>query len=97
MAQCRSAGVASSAVLNSFRESARGDEYKLMIIKSYHRYAELSIEDKKSERFEHVIDECQDFVDRFPESKLRKDAEDFLNLSQSQIKKLSNEQAKTPA
>ncbi len=97
MGQFRAAGVAFAALLNSFPESARGDEYKLMIIKSYYRYAELSIEDKKSERFEHVIDECQDFVDRFPESKLRKDAEDFLNLSQSQIKKLSNEQAKTPA
>ena len=38
-----------------------------------------------------------DFVDRFPDSKLRKDAEDFLNQSQSQIKKIANEQAKTPA
>ena len=97
MGQYRAAGVAFAALLNSFPESLRGDEYKLMIIKSYYRYAEFSIEDKKPERYEHVIDECQDFVDRFPDSKLRKDAEDFLNLSQSQIKKLSNEQAKTPA
>jgi len=97
MGQFRAAGVAFAALLNSFPESAMGDEYKLMIIKSYYRYAELSVEEKKPERFEHVIDECQDFVDRFPESKLRKDAEDYLNLSQSQIKKLSNEQVKTPA
>ena len=68
-----------------------------MIIKSYYRYAELSVEEKKPERFEQVIDECQDFVDRFPESKLRKEAEDYLNLSQTQIKNLSNEQIKTPA
>jgi outer membrane protein assembly factor BamD len=96
MGQFRAAGVAFAALLNSYPESAQGDEYKLMIIKSYYRYAELSVEDKKPERFEHVIDECQDFVDRFPESKLRKDAEDYRNLSQSQIKKLSNEQVKTP-
>ena len=97
MGQFRAAGVAFAALLNSYPESAQGDEYKLMTIKSYYRYAELSIEDKKAERFEHVIDECNDFVDRFPDSKLRKDAEEFMNLSQSQIKKLSNEQAKTPA
>jgi outer membrane protein assembly factor BamD len=96
MGQFRAAGVAFAALLNSFPESARGDEYKLMIIRSYYRYAELSIEEKKPGRFEQVIDECQDFVDRFPDSKLRKDAEEFLNLSQSQIKKLSNEQVKTP-
>jgi outer membrane protein assembly factor BamD len=97
MGQFRAAGVAFTALLNSFPESVRGDEYKLMIIRSYYRYAELSVEEKKPERFEHVIDECQDFADRFPESKLRKDAEEYLNLSQTQIKKLANEQVKTPA
>lgn len=97
MGQFRAAGVAFAALLNSFPESMRADEYKLMIIKSYYRYAELSVEEKKPERFEQVIDECHDFVDRFPESKLRKDAESYLNQSQTQIKNLNNEQVKTPA
>ena len=87
MGQFRAAGVAFAALLNSYPESMKGDEYKLMIIRSYYRYAELSVEEKKPERFEQVIDECHDFVDRFPESKLRKDAESYLNLSQTQIKK----------
>jgi outer membrane protein assembly factor BamD len=95
--QFRAASVAYAALLNSYPESARGDEYKLMIIKSYYRFAELSIEEKKPERFEQVIDACQEFTDRFPDSKLRKEAEQYLNLSQSQIKNLKNEQVKTPA
>jgi outer membrane protein assembly factor BamD len=97
MGQFRAAGVAFSALLNSYPESVKGDEYKLMIIKSYYRYAEMSVEDKKPERFEQVIEECRDFTDRFPESKLRKDAEQYMNLSQTQIKNLANEQVKTPA
>jgi outer membrane protein assembly factor BamD len=97
MGQFRAAGVAFATLLNAYPESIRADEYKLMIIKSYYRYAELSVEEKKHERFEHVIDEYQDFVDRFPESKLRKDAEQYLILSQTQIKNLANEQVKTPA
>jgi outer membrane protein assembly factor BamD len=97
MGQFRAAGVSFAALLNAYPESGHGDEYKLMIIKSYYRYAELSVEEKKPERFEHVIDEYQDFVDRFPDSKLRKDAEEYFNLSQTQIKKLANEQVKTPA
>ncbi len=68
-----------------------------MIIKSYYRFAELSVEERKTERFEKVIDECQDFVDRFPESKLRKEAENYLNLSQTNIKNIKNEQIKTSA
>ena len=97
MGQFRAAGVAFTALLNGYPEAAKADEYKLMIIKSYFRYAELSIEEKKTERFEKVIDECEDFVDRFPESKLRKDVDDYLNLSQTNIKNLRNEQVKTSA
>ena len=48
-----------------------------MIIKSYYRFAEMSVEEKKVERFEQVITECNEFTDRFPESKLRKEAENF--------------------
>ena len=97
MGEYRAAGVAFSALLNSFPESTRSDEYKLSVIKSYFRFASNSVEEKKTERFEQVITECQDFVDRFPESKLRKEAEDYLNLSQTNIKNLHNEQVKTSA
>lgn len=95
--QFRAAGVSFAALLNTYPESAKGDEYKLMIIKSYFRFAELSVEEKKTERFEQVIDQCEDFVDRFPDSKLRKEAESYLNLSQTNIKNIKNEQVKTSA
>lgn len=97
MGQFRAAGVAFSALLNDYPESLKADEYKLMIIRSYFRFAEMSVDDRKVERYEQVMDEVQDFVDRFPESKLRKDAEQFLQLSQTQIKKISDEQVKTSA
>lgn len=97
LGQYRAAGVAFGALLNDYPESMKGDEYKLMIIKSYYKYAEMSVEEKKVERFEQVINECFEFTDRFPDSKLKKEAESFLNLSQSNIKNLNNEQTKTPA
>ena len=91
----RAAAVAFTEILNNYPESNKSDEYKYMAIKSYFRYAELSVEDKKTERFEKVIQECNDFQDRFPESKLAKEVEHFLNLSQTNIKNISNEQTKT--
>ncbi len=97
LGQFRAAGVAFTELLNDFPESMRADEYKLMIIKSYYRFAEMSVEEKKMERFEQVVNECYEFQDRFPDSKLKKEAESFLNLSQSTIKILNNEQTKTPA
>lgn len=95
LGQFRAAGVTFTTLLNNYPDSPKADEYKLMIIKSYFRFAELSVNEKKKERFEQVIDECNDFTDRFPESKLKNEAEHYLNLSQTNIKILSNEQVKT--
>jgi outer membrane protein assembly factor BamD len=95
LGQFRAAGVAFTSLLNSYPESNKADEYKLMIIKSYFRFAEMSVEGKKTERFQQVITECNDFMDRYPESKLAKEVENYLSLSQNNIKNLSNEQTKT--
>ena len=91
LGQFRAAGVSFATLMNTYPESMKGDEYKLMIIKSYYRFAELSIEEKKVERFEQVINEYNEFIDRFPDSKLKKEADEFLNLSQTNIKNLGNE------
>jgi outer membrane protein assembly factor BamD len=95
LGQFRAAGVAFTSLLNSYPESNKADEYKLMIIKSYFRFAEMSVEGKKTERFQQVITECNDFMDRYPQSKLAKEVENYLSLSQNNIKNLSNEQTKT--
>jgi outer membrane protein assembly factor BamD len=91
LGQFRASGVAFSTLLNTYPESLKGDLYKLMVIKAYYRYAELSVEEKKIERFEQVISQCNEFTDRFPDSKLKKEADDFLTLSHTNIKNLSNE------
>jgi len=95
--QFRAAGVSFSNLLDSYPESAKADEYKLMAIKSYFRYAQLSVEEKQTARYEDVITQVNEFIDRFPDSKLRKEAEDFLKQSQTNIKNLTNEQIKTSA
>lgn len=91
MGHFRAAGVAFTSLINDFPESEKGDEYKLMVIKSYYNFAELSVEDKKVERFEQVITECNDFIDRYPDSKLMAEAERYITLSHSNIKNLNNE------
>ncbi|ULQ56661.1 outer membrane protein assembly factor BamD [Flavihumibacter rivuli] len=95
--QYKASAIAYTNLLNNFPDSEKSDEYKLKVVRSYFEYASLSVDEKKEERFEKVIEECNEFIDRFPESKLRKDAERFLNLSQNNIKALKNEQVKTSA
>jgi outer membrane protein assembly factor BamD len=92
LGQYRAAGIAFSNLINNYPESKSGDEYKLKIVKAYYRFAKMSFEDKQIERYEKVITEYQDFLDRYPESKLLKEAENYSNLSQNNIKALKNEQ-----
>lgn len=88
----RAAGIAYDNLMNSFPESMKAEEYKLQVIKSYYKFAQLSIESRKLERYEKVIQECDDFADRFPDGQLAKEAASFKNLSLNQIKELKNEQ-----
>ncbi|HKC37834.1 MAG TPA: outer membrane protein assembly factor BamD [Chitinophagaceae bacterium] len=92
LGQFRAAGVSYTTLLNDFPDSQKSDEYKLMVIKSYFKFAELSVDERKVERYEQVITECNDFVDRFPDSKLIKEVERYISLTNNNIKKLNNEQ-----
>jgi outer membrane protein assembly factor BamD len=95
--QYKAAGIAYTNLMNNFPDSEKSDYYKFQVIKAYFEYASLSIDEKKEERFGQVITECNEFMDRFPESGLTKDVERYLNISQSNIKALKNEQVKTAA
>jgi outer membrane protein assembly factor BamD len=95
LGQFRAAAVAFNAILNAYPESQNSDEYKMMAIKSYYRFAELSVEEKRAERFEKVIEECHDFMDRFPQSPFSKQVQDYLTQSQNNLKTYTNEPAKT--
>jgi outer membrane protein assembly factor BamD len=88
----RAAAISFTNLLNNYPESKKADEYKFMIIKSYYLYAGLSIESKRKERYEKVIEEYYDFNDRFPESNLLKEAEKYFNLSKNNLKAINNEQ-----
>ncbi len=90
--QFRAAALAYTTLINNYPDSPKGDEYKLMAIKAYYRYANMSIFEKQEERYAKVIREVEDFQDRFPESKLLKEAERYLTLSQTNLKNNSDEQ-----
>lgn len=93
----RAGGIAFDNLLNNYPESEKGDKYKLMAVKSYYRFAKLSIEEKQAERFEKVTAEYLDFADRYPDSKLLKEAENYSNLSKNNIKALTHEQTTSSA
>lgn len=92
--QFQAAAIAFTTLMNNYPDSDKSDNYKFQAIKSYYEYASLSVDSKKEQRYQHVITECNDFVDRFPESPLMKQVEAYSNISQNNIKAINNEQVK---
>ncbi|MFM9910732.1 MAG: outer membrane protein assembly factor BamD [Chitinophagaceae bacterium] len=94
LGQYRASAIAFTSLMNDFPDSQKSEEYKMLVIKSYYLFANNSYDDKKVARFEQTVTECNDFTDRFPESKLMKEVERYQNLSQNNIKAIQNEQVK---
>jgi outer membrane protein assembly factor BamD len=92
MSHYRAAAIAYTSLMNDFPDSQKSDEYKLQVIKSYYLFAMNSVEEKKMARFEQVVTECNDFIDRFPESSLKKEVENYQTLSKNNLKANHNEQ-----
>ncbi len=89
MGMYKSAATAFSVLSDNYPDSQKGDGYKLMVIKSYYEYALNSIEEKQKERFEKVLNECGDFTDRYPDSKLVSEVENYKKQATSNLKKNS--------
>ena len=87
----RAAAISFTTLVEDFPDSEKSDEYMLMVIKSYYKFAQLSVIDKQVERYEKVISTCADFSDRFPNSKMSQEVSDFKTLSETNIKTSRNE------
>ena len=93
--QYRAAALGYDQLLTDYPESQYSEKYNFDAIKSYYELAQLSVPEKQVERYQKVTTEYQDFADRFPDSKYLKEAKQYSDLSQNNIKAINNEQAKT--
>lgn len=95
--QYQAAGIYFNNMVNDYPDSESGDQYLFMALKSNFEFASKSISDKQEDRYEKVVSEYFDFVDRYPDSKYLKDAENLKALSEKNIKQLKNEQVNKTA
>lgn len=90
----KAAAIAFNSVSDNFPDSKHADLYRMLVIKSNFKYAELSYEDKQPERFGKVKSDCIDFMDRFADSKYRDEVSKYQTQTDNYLKKLQNEQTK---
>ena len=90
----KAAAIAFASVSDNYPDSKKGDEYKVLVIKAYYKYAEMSYEEKQRERFEKVLFECNDFTERYADSKHLDEVNKVKTQTNNFLKNLKNEQTK---
>jgi outer membrane protein assembly factor BamD len=88
-AYLKAAALTFNLLMNSYPDSQFSDEYKLYVIKSEYLYAVQSLEEKKKARLEQVLTDVNDFNDRFPDSKLKKEVQSYQDLANNSLKQLA--------
>lgn len=88
MKNFRAAGIAFASTLDSFSDSEIADYYKYMAVQSFYKFASVSVPGKKIERLKDVLTHGEDFTNRFPESKYKKQVDDYITKSTAEIQQL---------
>ena len=70
--------VTSQNALKDYPYTNKREEFATLIMRSKFHLAEQSVESKKLERYQDAEDECYGFINEYPGSKERKEAEEFI-------------------
>lgn len=62
------------------------EDLEMLILKAKYMEASLSYEEKKTERFRDVIDEYYSFINNYPDSKTRDEADNIYKIAQKYVK-----------
>lgn len=90
----KAAAIAFSTLNDNYPDSEDSDAYKLQEIKAYYKYAEMSVPGKQTERYERVLSEITEFMQRFADSDLVMEVNKYKLDTENNINKFNNEQNK---
>ena len=68
-----------------YASAERREQFMLLILRSRYHLARQSVEEKRLERFRQTVDEYYGFINEFPESIHRKEADGYLKKSQKAL------------
>lgn len=82
----QSAIIVAQNALKNYPYSAYKEQLDMLILKSRFKEADLSVAEKQSERFRQVIDNYYAFINSYPDSKFRSEADNIFKIASKHIK-----------
>lgn len=81
-----SAVIVARNAVKDYPYSKYKEDLELLILKSRYQEAANSIEERKADRFRDVVDEYYSFINNYPDSRNREEAENILKIAQRYVK-----------
>ena len=81
-----SAIITAQNAVKTYPYSKYKEELEMLILKSRYQEAALSVEEKKVDRFREVIDEYYSFINNYPDSPNREEADNILKIAKKYVK-----------
>lgn len=82
----KSAIITSQNALKTYPYSKYREDFELLILKSKYQEARQSVDEKREDRYRDVIDEYYSFLNNFPDSKHKKEAENIYKIASRHVK-----------
>ena len=81
-----SAVIVAKNAIKAYPYSKYKEDLELLILKARYQEANLSVDEKKADRFSDVIDEYYSFINNYPDSPNRQEAENIYKIAQKYVR-----------
>ncbi len=82
----QSAIITARNAIKEYPYSKYKEELEMLILKARFQEADLSVDERKADRFRDVIDEYYSFINNYPDSPNREEADNILKIAQKYVK-----------
>lgn len=81
-----SAIITAKNAIKEYPYSKYKEELEMLVLKARYQEANLSVEEKKADRFRDVLDEYYSFINNYPDSPRRQEADNIFKIAQKHVK-----------
>jgi len=76
-----SAIIVAQNAIKEYPYSKYKEELEMLILKARYQEASMSVDERKSDRFRDVVDEYYSFINNYPESQFREEADNIYKIA----------------
>lgn len=80
-----SAVIVAKNAIKAYPYSRYKEDLEMLVLKARYQEAQQSVEEKKADRFRTVVDEYYSFINNYPDSPNRKEADNIFRIAQSHL------------